>query len=207
MMSLNLIIIVLTILVSINAQNNMNLYSQLMMKPYEVMKRRQYWRFLTSGFVHDGYSHLGFNMFTLYFFGGAVEQYFGYILGSASTIVFIFFYLSALIVSDLPGYFKNKNKPGYNTIGASGAVSAMVFASIIYAPLNKICFFALLCLPGFILGIIFIIYSFTQSKNLSQNINHEAHLYGALYGIAFSIWVYPESLSIFLDQILSFRGF
>ncbi len=206
-MSLNLIIIVLTILVSINAQNNMNLYSQLMMKPYEVMKRRQYWRFLTSGFVHDGYSHLGFNMFTLYFFGGAVEQYFGYILGSASTIVFIFFYLSALIVSDLPGYFKNKNKPGYNTIGASGAVSAMVFASIIYAPLNKICFFALLCLPGFILGIIFIIYSFTQSKNLSQNINHEAHLYGALYGIAFSIWVYPESLSIFLDQILSFRGF
>tara|TARA_S200000501_G_scaffold96251_1_gene89522 strand:- start:70 stop:693 length:624 start_codon:yes stop_codon:yes gene_type:complete len=207
MMSLNLIIIVLTILVSINAQNNMNLYSQLMMKPYEVMKRRQYWRFLTSGFVHDGYSHLGFNMFTLYFFGGAVEQYFGYILGSASTIVFIFFYLSALIVSDLPGYFKNKNKPGYNTIGASGAVSAMVFASIIYAPLNKICFFALLCLPGFILGIIFIIYSFTQSKNLSQNINHEAHLYGALYGIAFSIWVYPESLSIFLDQILSFSGF
>ncbi len=206
-MSLNLIIIVLTILVSINAQNNMNLYSQLMMKPYEVMKRRQYWRFLTSGFVHDGYSHLGFNMFTLYFFGGAVEQYFGYILGSASTIVFIFFYLSALIVSDLPGYFKNKNKPGYNTIGASGAVSAMVFASIIYAPLNKICFFALLCLPGFILGIIFIIYSFTQSKNLSQNINHEAHLYGALYGIAFSIWVYPESLSIFLDQILSFSGF
>ena len=206
-MSLNLIIIVLTILVSINAQNNMNLYSQLMMKPYEVMKRRQYWRFLTSGFVHDGYSHLGFNMFTLYFFGGAVEQYFGYILGSASTIVFIFFYLSALIVSDLPGYFKNKNKPGYNTIGASGAVSAMVFASIIYAPLNKICLFALLCLPGFILGIIFIVYSFTQSKNLSQNINHEAHLYGALYGIAFSIWVYPESLSIFLDQILSFRGF
>ena len=110
-MSLNLIIIVLTILVSINAQNNMNLYSQLMMKPYEVMKRRQYWRFLTSGFVHDGYSHLGFNMFTLYFFGGAVEQYFGYILGSASTIVFIFFYLSALIVSDLPGYLNLFQNP------------------------------------------------------------------------------------------------
>ena len=108
-MSLNLIIIVLTVLVSIYAQNNTNLHGQLMMNPHEVMKKRQYWRLITSGFVHDGYSHLGFNMFTLYFFGGAVEQYFGYILGSNATVVFVFFYLSALVVSDLPGFFKNKN--------------------------------------------------------------------------------------------------
>ena len=112
MMSLNLIIIVLTVLVSIYAQNNTNLYGQLMMNPHEVMKKRQYWRLITSGFVHDGYSHLGFNMFTLYFFGGAVEQYFGYILGSNATVVFVFFYLSALVVSDLPGFFKNKNPLG-----------------------------------------------------------------------------------------------
>lgn len=207
MMSLNLIIIVLTVLVSIYAQNNTNLYVQLMMNPHEIMKRHQYWRLITSGFVHDGYSHLGFNMFTLYFFGGAVEQYFDYILGLNAAAVFVFFYLSALIVSDLPGFFKNKNRPGYNTLGASGAVSAMVFASIIYAPLNKICLFAVLCFPGFILGVIFLIYSFTQGKNLSQNINHEAHLYGALYGIVFSIWLYPESASIFLEKILSYSPF
>ena len=86
-MSLNLIIITLTVLVSIYAQNNTNLYGQFMMNPNEVMKKRQYWRLITSGFVHDGYSHLGFNMFTLYFFGGAVELYFGYILGSNAAVV------------------------------------------------------------------------------------------------------------------------
>ena len=105
------------------------------------------------------------------------------------------------------GFFKNKNRPGYNTLGASGGVSAMVFASIIYAPLNKICLFAILCFPGFILGVIFLIYSFTQGENLSQNNNHEAHLYGALYGIFFSIWVYPESAVFFLEKILIYSPF
>ena len=146
-------------------------------------------------------------MCSLYFFRDAVEQYFGYISGTNAAALFIFFYLSALVVSELPGFFKNKNRPGYNTLGASGAVSAMVFASIIYAPLNKICLFALLCFPGFILGVIFLIYSFTQGKNLSQNINHEAHLYGALYGIFFSIWIYPESAAIFLEKILIYSPF
>ena len=81
MMSYNLIIIMLTVLVSIYVQNNTNLYAKFIMNSHEIMRKRQYWRLITSGVVHDGYSHLGFNMFTLYFFGGAVEQYFSYILG------------------------------------------------------------------------------------------------------------------------------
>ena len=168
-MSLNLIIIMLTVLVSIYVQNNTNLYAKFIMNSHEIMRKRQYWRLITSGFVHDGYSHLGFNMFTLYFFGGAVEQYFGYILGSNAAIVFVYFYLSALVVSDLPGFLKNKNRPGYNTLGASGGVSAMVFASIIYAPLNKICLFAILCFPGFILGVIFLIYLLPKGKLISKH--------------------------------------
>ena len=206
-MSISLIIIAVTVVVSFVAWNNGNIYYGFMMNPYEIFKQKQYWRMITSGFIHSGYVHLGFNMFTFYFFGNVVEIIFSQILGSSGTMVFILFYLSAIIVSDLPTAIKNRHIPGYNTLGASGAVSAMVFASIIYMPLNKICLFAVLCLPGFILGALYIIYSYSQSKSLSDNINHQAHLYGALYGIVFALIVYPPAAGQFIDQILSYKLF
>jgi len=147
-------------------------------------------------------------MFTFYFFGAVVEQLFSQILGpTTGSVVFILFYLSAIILSDIPVALKNRNNPGYNSLGASGAVSAMVFSSILFFPLNKICLFAILCLPGFILGALYIIYSYTQGKNLSDNINHEAHLYGAIYGIAFTLIIYPAAGAEFFEQILSYRIF
>ena len=99
-------------------------------------------------------------MFTFYFFGSVVEIIFNQVMGGSGGLLFIFFYLSAIVVSDLPTAIQNRKFPGYNSLGASGAVSAMVFASIIYLPLNKICLFAILCLPGFILGTLYIIYSY-----------------------------------------------
>jgi membrane associated rhomboid family serine protease len=206
-MSMSLIIIVVTVLVSFAAWNNGNIYYGFMMNPYEIFKQRQYWRLLTSGFIHSGYVHLGFNMFTFYFFGNVVEIIFGQVMGSSGSILFVVFYLSAIVISDLPTAIQNRKFPGYNSLGASGAVSAMVFASIIYLPLNKICLFAIFCLPGFILGTLYIIYSYTQSKSLSDNINHQAHLYGAIYGIIFAIAVYPPSAANFIQEILSYRPF
>jgi membrane associated rhomboid family serine protease len=206
-MSMSLIIIVVTVLVSFAAWNNGNIYYGFMMNPYEIFKQRQYWRLLTSGFIHSGYVHLGFNMFTFYFFGNVVEIIFGQVMGSSGSILFVVFYLSAIVISDLPTAIQNRRFPGYNSLGASGAVSAMVFASIIYLPLNKICLFAIFCLPGFILGTLYIIYSYTQSKSLSDNINHQAHLYGAIYGIIFAIAVYPPSAANFIQEILSWRPF
>ncbi|MFT6133685.1 MAG: membrane associated rhomboid family serine protease [Cyclobacteriaceae bacterium] len=146
-------------------------------------------------------------MFTFYFFGSIVEVIFGQVLGSSGSIVFILFYLSAIIISDLPTAIKNRNIPGFNSLGASGAVSAMVFASIIYLPLNKIYLFAIIGIPGFILGILYIIYSYTQGRNLSGNINHQAHLYGAIYGVVFAIFVYPPAAEQFIEQIMSYRPF
>lgn len=206
-MSISLIIIVVTVLVSFSAWNNGNIYYGFMMNPYEIFKQKQYWRLLTSGFIHSGYVHLGFNMFTFYFFGSVVEIIFNQVMGGSGGLLFIFFYLSAIVVSDLPTAIQNRKFPGYNSLGASGAVSAMVFASIIYLPLNKICLFAILCLPGFILGTLYIIYSYTQSRSLSDNINHQAHLYGAIYGIIFAIAVYPPSAANFIQEILSYRLF
>lgn len=206
-MNLTWLFIIITSAVSFYAWSNPQVYQRLMMNPYAAIGQRQYWRFITSGFCHAGYTHLGFNMFTLYFFGGAVEGYFGQILGPNAAVVFVLFYLSAVVVADMPIALKNKHRPGYNTLGASGAVSAMVFASIIFAPLNNICLFGILCLQGFILGVIFIIYSYYQGKNSSDNINHEAHLYGAIYGILFSIFIDPQVVPLFIEQVASYRLF
>lgn len=206
-MSITLIIVVATVLISFAAWNNGNIYYGMMMNPYEIFKQNQYWRLLTSGFIHSGYVHLGFNMFTFYFFGSVVEIIFHQVLGDGGSLVFILFYLSAIIVSDLPTAIQNRKFPGYNSLGASGAVSAMVFASIIYLPLNKICLFAIFCLPGFILGTLYIIYSYTQSKSLSDNINHQAHLYGAIYGIIIAIVIYPPAALEFFEKVLSYRPF
>lgn len=206
-MSITLLIIIVTVVTSLYSQNK-GLLSKYVMNPYQVFHRKEYWRMITSGFIHSGYIHLGFNMFTLYFFGNVVEQIFKYILGnSTGSVVFILFYLIAIVISDLPTAFKNRNNPGYNSLGASGAVSAMVFGSILFMPLNEICLYAIFCLPGFILGGLYVIYSYYSGRSLSDNINHEAHLYGALFGVIFSLIVYPEAAPQFFRQISTYRPF
>ncbi|MEQ8238160.1 MAG: rhomboid family intramembrane serine protease [Cyclobacteriaceae bacterium] len=206
-LSLTLIIIIVTVGVSLAAFNNENIFRKGLMNPYIMFQKGEFWRMITSGFLHGSYVHLGFNMFTLYFFGRVVEMVFYQKLGSSASLVFILFYISAIIVSDLPVAFKQRNNPSYNSLGASGGVSALVFASILYFPLNDICLYGLLCLPGFILGVIYVVYSYYQGRKMSDNINHEAHLYGAIYGIIFGVVVYPASAGSFLDQIMSYRIF
>ncbi|MFY0598076.1 MAG: rhomboid family intramembrane serine protease [Cyclobacteriaceae bacterium] len=204
-MSITLIIIIVTVAISLAAFNNAEMYQKGLMNPYKVFHKNEYYRLISSGFLHGSYVHLGFNMFTFYFFGSLVEEVFSQLLGGMSTIVYVLFYVSAIIVSDLPVAIKNKSNPGYNSLGASGAVSALVFASILYFPLNDICLYGFLCLPGFILGTLYVVYSYYQGKNMSDNINHEAHLYGAIYGMAFALVIYPSAGLDFFDQILSYR--
>ncbi|MDH5608476.1 MAG: rhomboid family intramembrane serine protease [Cyclobacteriaceae bacterium] len=206
-MSLTLIIIIATVAISFYTWSKPGLHYKFMMNPYQMATRNEYWRLLTSGFIHSNYTHLGFNMFTLFFFGGVVEQLFAMEKGPSASLFFLVFYLSAIVISDLPVAWKNRHNPGYNSLGASGAVSAMVFCSILYMPLNKIYLFGIVGIPGFILGAFYIVYSYSQGKKMSDNINHEAHLYGALYGILFGLLVSPQSGPDFFDQILHYRIF
>lgn len=193
--------------VSLLAFNNSEIFQKSLMNPYMVFHRKQYWRLLSSGFIHGSYIHLGFNMFTFYFFGRVVEQVFGEVLGTTGSIIFILFYLSAIIISDLPSAWKKRNLVNYNSLGASGAVSAMVFASILYFPTNDICLYGILCLPGFILGTLYVVYSYFRGKNMSDNINHEAHLYGAIYGLVFGLIIYPPAAPAFIEQISNYSFF
>jgi membrane associated rhomboid family serine protease len=191
----------ITVATSFLAWNQPNLFSQLMMNPYAISHRNQYYRFITSGLIHKDHMHLLFNMFSFFFFGLAIERVFREVYSDLGGIYFIILYVIAIVVSDLPTYFKNKNNPGYNSLGASGAVSAIIFAYIIFQPLQSICLYIALCMPGFIMGLLYIGFSYYQGRKANDNINHDAHLYGALFGLLFCIVTFPASIPQFIDQI------
>ena len=150
--------------------------------------------------------HLFFNMFSLFFFGGVIERVFKSLFDDFGGTYFILLYILAIVVSDLPTFFKHRNNPGYNSLGASGGVAAVIFASIILMPLNDICIY-FFCAPGFILGTLYLVFSFYMGRNSNDGINHDAHLYGALFGLLFCAVLYPSSLPQFFEQIMGWRYF
>jgi membrane associated rhomboid family serine protease len=206
-MPITYIIIGITVLVSFLAWSRRELLGKLIFNPYLVHTRGQYQRFLTSGFVHQDHAHLLFNMLTFYFFGLAVESRFTEIFGDNGTIYFVALYLMAIVVSEIPTYFKNKNDPRYNSLGASGGVAAIVFALILFEPLKNFYLYFAIPIPGVILGVGYIIYSIYQGRKMSDNVNHDAHLYGALFGLLFCIVLYPQALPDFLNQIIHWNLF
>ena len=207
-MSVTLIIIVATVIISVMAWNNYSLMNRWIMNPYQVANRGQYYRLLTSGFLHADWGHLLFNMFTLYFFGGLIEQIFNMLFGASAPIYLIGFYVAGIIVSDIPTFLKHRTNPAYNSLGASGGVSAILFAAIMFTPLTKISLmFIPIGIPGFIFGLLYLAYSYYESRQGRGNVNHDAHLYGALFGILFMIAAYPPVLSSFFEQIAGWRLF
>jgi membrane associated rhomboid family serine protease len=180
-----------------------------MLNPYAVIHRGQYYRILTSGFIHHDWVHLIFNMITLYFFGRNMEYVFIFLFGGGKGIFYyLVLYFLGMVVADVPSLLKHKDNPNYNSLGASGAVSAVLFASILFSPTNKIyLFFIPIGIPGFIFGALYLIYSYYQGKRMADNINHDAHLYGALFGIIFSVVIRPAVLPGFFEQILNYQLF
>ncbi|EOZ96801.1 Rhomboid family protein [Indibacter alkaliphilus LW1] len=207
-LSATVILIAITVLTSYYAWKNPTIMERWMFTPYAIKNRGQWDRFILSGFIHKDSMHLLFNMFTFFFFGRVIEMFLTYRLGFGLGIVtYIFFYISAIVIADIPTYLKHHNNSYYRALGASGGVAATVFASIILMPLSDICLFGIVCLPGFALGIMFLLYSVFKAKKGDDGINHDAHLYGALFGIAFILILSPQSAFDFIDQIKSFRLF
>ncbi|MDH5397344.1 MAG: rhomboid family intramembrane serine protease [Cyclobacteriaceae bacterium] len=201
-----IILIIITVLISMHAWKNTLFYEKWMFNPYKSRHHGQYFRFLTSGFIHKDWGHLVFNMFTLFFLGRGVETYLGY-LYDLSIPIYLGLYLSAIVISSIPSYLKHRDHEFYYSLGASGGVSALVFAFILIDPLTKLCLFGILCLPGFILGILYLLYSFQMGKKSMDNINHDAHLFGALYGAVFVIIMDPGLLMSFIEQISQYKPF
>lgn len=207
-MSVTLIIIVVTVIISVAAWNNYGLMDRWIMNPYQVASRGQYYRLITSGFLHADWGHLFFNMLSLYFFGGYIEQVFDMLFGNNAPIFLISFYLVAILVSDIPSFLKHRNDPGYNSLGASGGVSAIIFAAILFRPLTPIYFYFIpIGIPGFIFGALYLAYSYYESKRGGSHINHDAHFYGALFGVVLMILIYPAVIPSFIEQIAGWRLF
>src|SRR6187200_1094334 len=200
--SITLIIVIITSIVSLMAINNNNLLNQLTLYPPAV-RRGQWYRFLSSGLVHKDYAHLIFNMLVLYMFGEGrvtapdgqaffqgVEFQFQAIFGQMGKLLYLAMYIIAIIVSDIPTYVKNKDNYYFQSLGASGAVSAVIFAGIIFHPLSGIgLFFIPVYIAGFLFGVIYLVVSNYLDKRGQGNINHSAHISGAIFGVAFTILV------------------
>ncbi len=175
---------------------------KLLLHPFSVLKNKEYFRLISSGFVHADLAHLGFNMFALFIFGPQVEQVFTGIFGTLGSVFYILLYLGAIVIGDIPTLLKHKDDYHYRSLGASGGVSGIVFAYVLMAPINDICLYGILCFPGFIWALIYAGYSFYQSKNATEDyINHSAHLYGALFGFFFPILLEYKFILSFINEI------
>ncbi|ASZ15026.1 rhomboid family intramembrane serine protease [Chitinophaga sp. MD30] len=199
-MSFTLAIIILTCLVSITSFSRPEKIDEMSMWPYMIKEKKQYYRFITSGFVHGDWGHLFFNMLTLYFFSSQIESVYAQLFGSK--LYFLAFYLISIILSDIPSYIKHHNNYAYRSIGASGAVSAVVFSFILFSPWSSIYVF-FVKLPAIIYGVLFLGLSAYMSRRGGDNINHDAHFWGAIVGLAFPLILRPELFNYFINQLMS----
>lgn len=196
-------LLVSILLVSIISFQKQEWQSRLILNPYVIQQRKEWYRFISSGFIHADWIHLLVNVFVLFSFGAVVESYFRLNFGESSHFYFLLLYFGGMITAVLPSYSKNKNNPAYNSLGASGAVSAVVFSFILFDPLQKLCLYGLLCLPGIIFGVAYLFYCYYMAKKGGDNINHDAHLWGALFGFFFTVLLKPSLLMEFVHQLIN----
>lgn len=207
-MNYTIIIVIVTALISLSAFNNHNLYAKFIFYPFGMARSQdQYYRFLSSGFIHGDWNHLIFNMITLYFFGINVEMICAY---AGMSGIYIILYLSAIIVSSIPDFVKHRNHSYYQSLGASGGVSAILFATVYFEPWNKIqIIFIPIGIPSVIFAVLYLVYSAYMSKKGNDHIGHDAHLYGSVYGFLFA-WLIDLKINhgmTFMEQLMhpSFR--
>ena len=191
-----LFIIIITVVVSLLAWQSPQLMQRLIFYPPAV-QRGQVDRFVTHGFIHADGAHLLFNMITLFFFGNIIESFyrqFFYDMG------FVLFYLGGLVFAILPSYLKHRHDVHWASLGASGAVSAVLFAYILFQPWNLI-FVFFIPVPAIIFAVLYVAYSIWSGKRGNSNINHSAHLWGAAYGVVVTILLEPRVIPHFLNQL------
>lgn len=199
MTSYTVIIVVITSLISFIAFSNIKLMDSLIFWPPAVSMRHQYWRFITCGLIHADFMHLLFNMFTLYFFGRALENLYMGELG-LQHYYFLILYILALIFANIPTYLKRKEDYSYRSLGASGAVCAVVFAAILIRPWAEIWLYGIR-MPALIYAVLFMVYSVYMAKRGGDNVNHDAHIWGAIFGIVFTLLVDHETFGNFINSL------
>jgi membrane associated rhomboid family serine protease len=196
-----ILLIAVVSVVSITAFSRPELIYRYNFNPYQVYHRNQWYRIFTATFLHAGWEHLFVNMFVLWSFGTAMVGYFSVYFPGNAIGYFLGLYLGGAFFSSLYTLFTQKNNYHYSAIGASGAVSAVVFCSIFFSPLSKIYFFAIIPIPGILFGGLYLAYSYYMSKRNIDNIGHDAHFFGAVFGFLYPMLFKPEFIHLFINQL------
>ena len=198
-----ILIIIITGIISLIGFSNKNFFYKLSLQPYSIVHKKQWWRIITHGFLHADWMHLIINMFVFYSFGTFCNEVFVQIWGIFGNTLFLILYLSAIVVSSIFSVIKHRNNFRYDAIGASGATSAITFTFILFCPWEKIYFFGILPIPAIIFGVIYLIYCYIMGKRSRDNIGHDAHFWGAVYGFLFPIIFKPQLILHFFNALMN----
>lgn len=198
---MTLIIIAVTCLVSITAFSRPDIIEKLQFNASKIVHQKQYYRLVSHGFVHANWEHLVVNMIVLYSFGRVIELHFDYNFGRMANAYFLILYFGGMLVSNAYALIKHRNNFYYNAVGASGAVSAVLFAAIFFDPWDMIYFFGVIPVPGIVFAVLYLVYSYYMSRKQQDNIAHDAHFLGALFGFIFPILLNANNFQYFIDKL------
>ncbi len=203
---MTLLLIVITVVISVLSFNNDELFSRLQFNAYQIIHKKEFYRLISHGFIHAGWWHLFVNMFVLYFFGSSVESILNQLAAQGllkyPIFVFLLFYFIAMIFATSISLFRHKDNPWYNSVGASGAVSAVLFFSIFFNPWQMIGVY-FIPVPGIIFAILYVVYSHYQSKRGGDSVAHDAHLLGAVFGFIFPLFIDVRLFQFFISKLIS----
>lgn len=207
-MSLTLIIITITVAISLYANSNQELYAKMLFNPYQVIHRKEWYRVISHAFIHDKTNifHLVFNMYVLYSFGRIAEDFLAINLGVKGSLYYLLIYFGGIFSASLPSLMKHKDNYSYNSVGASGAVSAVLFSTIAFMPLSGGIgiLFIPFTLPPIVFGVLYIAYEMYMDKRGGSNVAHDAHIGGAFFGFLFTLFFVPGAFVNFLNQIFAY---
>ena len=204
MLSITLIILLVTVLISYQAFSNMEVFHKLSHRPVLEERSGQYYRLLTSGFIHANWPHLLINMFVFWQFGEIVERYYIQLFGELpGRLAYISLYIVTIVAANVPTYFKHRQNPLFSSVGASGAVSGVVFAFILFDPWAMLGLFFIIPCPAILAGILFLAYSQYASRRMDDRIDHVAHFYGAVFGFLFTLALKWQLFPYFLQEVVN----
>lgn len=204
-MSVTIIILVLTVGISLLALNDRKYFHRFEYNPFLVKHQKQYYRLISHAVIHADYMHLAVNMYVLYGFGEIAEGAYSQIFGSFGILLYISMYIGGILFSSLPAYKKHQNNSYYNAVGASGAVSAVLFSSILFMPTAGMgILFIPIRIPAFLFGALYLLFEAYMNKKNMDNVAHDAHIWGAIFGIVFTIILEPKIALYFIQEVAAY---
>lgn len=200
-------LIAITAVISIICFNKREIFSKLQFNAYQIFHKKQYYRMLSHGFVHANWGHLFVNMLVLFFFGSSAEKILQELalaeLLKYPTLTYLILYLVGIIFASSISLVRHKEDPWYNSIGASGAVAAVMFFTVFFRPLEKLYLYGVLGIPGILFAILYLVYAQYMSRRGGDNINHDAHFLGAIFGFVFPLFIDLNLIKYFISQLSS----